>query len=104
MKRYKGQGGIGGRAPPGEIVGCCARVHVPEPAPCMLLYARYMQYSQMHYYRFFRCIKLLTDPPEAVYNLVKIKRSEASKTPRRWIRATGASHHQTLQPDRGICI
>lgn len=28
MKRYKGQGGIGGRAPPGEIVGCCARARM----------------------------------------------------------------------------
>lgn len=28
IERYKGQGGIGGRAPPGKIVECCARARM----------------------------------------------------------------------------
>lgn len=93
MKRYKGQGGIGGESPgPAEMSDVA-----PARACCMLSHAHYMQPSQVRYYRFFRCINLLTISSGAMYNLVKIKRSD-SKTPRRRSRATGASHHQ--QPHR----
>lgn len=76
MERYKGQGGIGGRAPPGENVECCAPA---RPPVCWLIHI--ICNHRKCFIIVFSMYKPIDNPSGAVYNLDKIKRSEDAKAP-----------------------